>query len=347
MAMDTTLIAQVAGAPSAEIGIGIFAIPALILFFVLLFPVLIVIALLAGKRTRRVGLAILAVIGVGLGLMIFAGFLTFAMKSNARREAVLEKPARALAEAIPRESGEMPYDIDLSDSSHDENSHENGKEATEDQNAREEALPQQAEAAEPPVETPSANRPAWVETPPKRVGDVYQVAVVSEPYTTKPECDEHIDRLITIETAEYLDELLGEQRFAMYSNQSESRRWHWARNRLSELDITPHFIRQNICKDEFDEIVASSVGPMHKVHVLMKFDKDVEVALRRKWKESQIAERLTMVGVGAAALLSLVGMVFAYLKIDTVTKGFYTRRLQVAATVGTIIVIAALFAALA
>ncbi len=179
------------------------------------------------------------------------------------------------------------------------------------------------------------------------MGDVYRVAIASDPYTTNRECDEHIDRLITIATAEYLDELMGERRYAGYDTRSESWQYGWALRRLSGLDITPLFIRQNICTEEFDEVVASSVGPMHKVHVLMEFDKNVEVALRDKWKESQIEERLTKVGVGAAALLSLLGMVFAYLKFDTVTQGFYTRYLQVAATVVTIILIAALFSALA
>ncbi len=333
-----------------------FATWALILFFVLLIPSLMVVAMLVGKRTRRVGLAILAVLGVGLGLMVLAGFAVITVKSYARREAVLEEQARTLAEAIPRGSGEMPYDIDLSDSSNDENGDEKDKEATdgdvpEDQNAREEPQPQQTRAAESPVAepsvaVPSTSRPAWVETSPKRVGDIYRVALASDPYTTKRECDEHIDRLITIATAEYLGELMGERRYAGYDTRSESWQYGWALRRLSGLDITPHFIRQNICSDEFDEIVASSVGPMHKVYVLMEFDKNVEVALRDKWKESQIEERLTKVGVGAAALLSLLGMVFAYLKFDTVTQGFYTRYLKVAATVVTIILIAALFSAL-
>ena len=34
-----------------------------------------------------------------------------------------------------------------------------------------------------------------------------------------------------------------------------------------------------------------------------------------------------MVGVGAVSILGLVGLVFALLKVDTATKGYYTKRL--------------------
>ena len=49
-----------------------------------------------------------------------------------------------------------------------------------------------------------------------------------------------------------------------------------------------------------------------------------------------------MVGGGAFGIVALVGLMFAYLKFDTATKGYYTRWLQVALGLVTILVVAVL-----
>ena len=95
------------------------------------------------------------------------------------------------------------------------------------------------------------------------------------------------------------------------------------------MDITPGYIRRNICKDEYVETYMSDAvqREMTKVYILMEFDAEAQRRLRRKWKDSQLEERLAIVGVGSGAVLLLIGAVFGFLKFDTATKGFYTKRL--------------------
>ena len=38
-----------------------------------------------------------------------------------------------------------------------------------------------------------------------------------------------------------------------------------------------------------------------------------------------------MVGIGAGWVMALLGTIFGYLKLDTLTRGYYTRRLQLVA----------------
>ena len=54
---------------------------------------------------------------------------------------------------------------------------------------------------------------------------------------------------------------------------------------------------------------------------------------KRIQRNAQIEHRLLEVAGGTAAVMLVLGAVFGYLKLDTLTRGYYTRRLQLAAGV--------------
>jgi hypothetical protein len=70
---------------------------------------------------------------------------------------------------------------------------------------------------------------------------------------------------------------------------------------------------------------------MINLHVLLEFDERSWRELSRMQHEREIEERVAVVGIGAGWLLALLGTVFGYLKLDTLTRGYYTRRLQLVA----------------
>jgi hypothetical protein len=190
----------------------------------------------------------------------------------------------------------------------------------------------------------ASEEPDWVTRLPERAGNIYRRTVVSEPYSTNEECYEQLEHELMVATGQYLDDLVG-------SGEAPE---HGTR-RLERLGINAGYVRANICEDDYreyldssvNEIAGSSIGAMRRIHVLLEFDEAVQSYLKREWKDHLLEERLAVVGGGAMAVLSLVGLVFAYLRIDTATRGFYTRHLQVAAGIVTLLIIAITVAFLA
>ena len=180
---------------------------------------------------------------------------------------------------------------------------------------------------------PAKPKPDWVTSPPKRIRGSFQRVIESGPFTTVDECDRRLNELMTMATAEYMDDLYGTDEFAREFNSpimnlSENNPPHRVvRARLSRLSITPGYIRDHICKDNYVDTVQRSVGPMKQVYVLMEFDEEVKNNLHRRWKDRQLEGRLAVVGVGSSAVLLLLGTVFGFFKLDTATKGYYTKRL--------------------
>jgi hypothetical protein len=96
---------------------------------------------------------------------------------------------------------------------------------------------------------------------------------------------------------------------------------------LQDAGITLDFIEREIARDEYVETVERSVGPMMKSHTLLEFTPAVDKELRQYWDAHQRKERFAVVGAGAGSVLGLLGLCYGLLKVDTWTKGYYTKRL--------------------
>ncbi len=177
--------------------------------------------------------------------------------------------------------------------------------------------------------TPAEPKPDWVTTPPTRVGNSFQRVIRSDPYTTVEECNRHLDQLMIVATAEYLRDFLGAEEFTRYFDTDDrfSLRYRRSKPRLERIGVTSGFIRRAICKKEYVETDVHDFGEMKTVYLLMEFDADAQADLRRRWKDSQLENRLVVVGTGSSAVLLLLGTVFGFFKLDTATKGYYTKRL--------------------
>jgi hypothetical protein len=172
-------------------------------------------------------------------------------------------------------------------------------------------------------------RPEWVVNPPSRVGEVRREVIATEEW---PEEDlaRARDVGLMLKTYEYVQRLYGAPR---QIHRVEPRLIHeesWGDHRLNELQkagITLDFIEREIARDEYIETANRSVGPMMKAYTLLEFTPVVDRELRRHWDSFQRQERFAVVGAGAGAVLGLLGMCYGLLKVDTWTKGYYTKRL--------------------
>ncbi len=193
---------------------------------------------------------------------------------------------------------------------------------------------------QPPVESP----PAWVDDPPKRVGDMWREVIAAGEYASSEECYRAADVYLLLATYDRLMQLVGGPRMSSQSrpeltfqngNVLADGRYlitdgypHDQRlGKLARIGIGIDFVRREIAKDEYVDTVDRSVGPMKTLYTLVEFDSGVDRELRRRWDDYERTERFAIVGVAAAAVLGLIGAVYGLLKIDTWTKGYYTKRL--------------------
>jgi hypothetical protein len=104
----------------------------------------------------------------------------------------------------------------------------------------------------------------------------------------------------------------------------------WTEHHLHELQsagITLDYVHREIAKEEYLETADRSFGEMKKLYTLIEFTPSVDRQLRQYWDAFQRQERFAVVGVGASGVLGLLGLCYGLLKLDTWTKGYYTKRL--------------------
>jgi hypothetical protein len=183
------------------------------------------------------------------------------------------------------------------------------------------------------IEESKQPRPSWVAQAPKRVGNVRRDVIVTDEYASREECEWVADRLLQLKTYEHLQRLVGKpldaNRMHAMRNEALSVEGHtpWFIHELDKAGITVDYIHQEIAREEYMEKVERSVGEMLKLYTQIEFTPGIDNDLRQHWQMSQRQERFAFVGLGASSVLGLLGFAWGLLKIDTWTKGYYTKRL--------------------
>lgn len=199
--------------------------------------------------------------------------------------------------------------------------------------ADESAIPLEAD----PGKTPLPARPTWVDSQPERVGDVYRVPVSSGPQEKLGECGPALEQELKKAVVVFIDEYFGRS----------------AAGKLRPSDVIAYdlgYIQKQLVKPghTFEEKLQLSFGPMYQTQVLLEFGpafcKELDGRrgeLERHVRETAMAHRLRGLALGFGAVLCLLSVVFAYFRLDTATRGYYTGRLQFLAATAILSVIVA------
>jgi hypothetical protein len=189
-----------------------------------------------------------------------------------------------------------------------------------------------ASTAAPPAAESSRQRPQWVGRPPQTVDGVYRVAVEAGPYATIAECydklREETRRVVQGRIADLAREATGET--YVYVPELESMR-------IGNSYIDRELRNQD---DVYVETSDSSVGPMQTAWVLLEFTEQHDRQLVDAWKAYARRDRIAATAALSGLVLAVLGGVFALLKIDTWTRGYYTKRLFLGVPAAIIAVIA-------
>jgi hypothetical protein len=180
---------------------------------------------------------------------------------------------------------------------------------------------------ETPESEPAKQRPQWVKDPPRRVGETHRDVIITDEYATVPECYRAADIQLKLATYDHLARLVGIRNYAdgnlsqlLDGAVSDSRL-----DALAAMGISIDYIRHEIAREEYVETVERSFGPMKKLYTLVEFTPPVDRELRNRWNAHERRERFGIVGLGASSVLGLIGLAYGLLKVDTVTKGYYSK----------------------
>lgn len=158
-------------------------------------------------------------------------------------------------------------------------------------------------------------KPDWVVNPPKQIGNVRKFVVVSDPFLTVEECRRDADNKMQSVALNRADELSG----------TGVRRSGAAA--LVDLGLGGDYVRRELCTDEYIDVIDSSVGEMRKTYSLVEFNEAQDKLLVDRARSYSRHEGLQIVTLIGGGLLASVATLFGLLKIDTWTRGYYTKRL--------------------
>jgi outer membrane biosynthesis protein TonB len=199
-------------------------------------------------------------------------------------------------------------------------------------------------------------RPTWIDQPPRRARDNPREVIATDEYESVDECYQAADIYLMLKTYQRIQQLAGRPYTDGTLPNLEFRSGGvitgnglvlsygpsfpgWADPRLralSDMGVNIKYIREKIVaadpKDknepcEYIETVDRTLGPMKKLYMQIEFSSAVDRDLRAAWDNYQRSQRFWMFGAGATSVLGLLGFVFGLLKLDTWTKGYYTKRL--------------------
>jgi hypothetical protein len=191
-------------------------------------------------------------------------------------------------------------------------------------------------------------RPAWVDDSPRYVANVWREVIIAGEYATTEECERAADIYLLLTTYDHIMRLTGNSQMSSQTRPSllfqqgnvlDGDQYLYVAGRpvddrltsLARAGIGIDYIDREIARRNEDqyyvETVQLSFGPMKRLYRLAEFSPSIDRELRQRWAASQREERFAVVGVIAGSVLGLVGAVYGLLKVDTWTKGYYTKRL--------------------
>lgn len=158
------------------------------------------------------------------------------------------------------------------------------------------------------------DRPEWIDSPPASDPHLERVLVSSDPKVSREAALKSLDAKIRATLQQRIDQMVGVSYAHVY------------------LPFDVEQVKSRLIRDgqqhRHDEIVQYSVGTMHEAHALLTIDDAYRQEIHAQWNDVVASMRLFRTGGVAIGVLALIFIVFSYLRLDTVTRGYYSGRLR-------------------
>jgi hypothetical protein len=187
--------------------------------------------------------------------------------------------------------------------------------------ATDDAVPPPVPAApQPPAPD---NRPEWLDQGYFRVGDVVRRVVSAGPYATIEECELAMRSEIDNAVCRHVATLVGEQPVSM-----------------AAIGITPAFVMRECVVDQYAEQRESETGfTVWNQYARLEFSPSIDNRLIDRFQATERTRRVAGVALAGGGVMGLLAVVLGLLRLDTATKGYYTKRLFIGVPVAIIAVL--------
>jgi len=168
--------------------------------------------------------------------------------------------------------------------------------------------------------SPPGPRPDWVDNPPKLLGNTRRVAVHTDPYSTVEECYAQLREDLREAVRQRIEEKAREANGGRSVHVPD----------LEQLHISTDYIFSELCSEpDYIETVQMSapLGEMLRAHALLEFTPPQDELLVDRWRAYARRENVEAVGILSTLVVGALALVYGLLKIDTWTRGYYTKRL--------------------
>jgi len=180
--------------------------------------------------------------------------------------------------------------------------------------------PQSLQLAERPhvgVRFPRGRRkPDWVVHHPGIVGEVRKYVVESGPYKTLDECHRELEEKMRSIVQGRVIELVKSSTGDRASVPS-----------LQAMGVGTDYILRELCTEEYVETNEYDFGDMLTAHALMEFNAAQDAALLNRWTAYARRAGVERTAIGAGLVVGCLALAFGLLKVDTWTRGYYSKRL--------------------
>lgn len=158
--------------------------------------------------------------------------------------------------------------------------------------------------------------PKWIHAPSETVNGRWSRVLVAGDFVTEDECQAETNKKLHEATNEFI------RQFAAGSSPQID-----LQDPLASMGLGTSYLRDQIAKGQYFETVERSVGPMKKLYTRMEINPDVQRDLQDRWQTYERQFRFGLVGMWSGGILGIIGLAWGLLRIDTATKGYYTKRL--------------------
>jgi hypothetical protein len=178
--------------------------------------------------------------------------------------------------------------------------------------------------AMPAADDRSPNPPAWIELARESNLPLHTEAIESELWATPDEA-----RMNALE-----DAAARTARFAAEAAPQLRRQW----------SVPTWFVQDFMLKEPiYVEEIDWHYGPMYKAHALLDLTPEKRELVLSYWNSTLMQKRIGQIGCGLGFLLVCVATLLGYLRLDDVTRGYYSRWLATGALAVVIASAAALY----
>jgi hypothetical protein len=162
---------------------------------------------------------------------------------------------------------------------------------------------------------------------------VERIVVQAGPYASLPECYDSLKRALRTVVVRRIEDLAS----------ASMGRPMYVPDEIERMGMTDRqIVSEYLADDPYVENGQASFGPTTTVWGLMEFDREDDRRLLEAWRGYARRDGVIITAVGSLGLLSVLGLIYGLIKVDTWTRGYYTKRLFIGVPAAIIALIALL-----